>query len=211
MSVEAAQMASKQEDRALGLLEGGGVVTLATLRRAGVDWRTVDRLLGRGVIERVGRGAYRLSNAEDHSWESFALLSARHPESVICLVSAAAWHGLTMANPPEVWAAFPYEASIPRGTDFPIRGFRWRGAPMSAGIEERIISGTTVRITSKERTVVDLLRTRNRTGEAEIAIESLRAYLDKGGAIRKLTEMAEALKQSNALRPFMEAAQGFRM
>src|SRR5690606_11377972 len=111
----------------------------------------------------------------------FAMLATRHPNAVICLASAAAYHGLTTQNPYEVWAAFPYgKTSIPTSSDPEVRGFRWRGASMEVGIDVVDVGGVPVRMTSPARTVVDLLRTKGRTGEVEAAMEALRGFASGG-------------------------------
>lgn len=199
------------EERVVLHLTSNHISRFSELKAIGATSRMLKRLVDRGVIEKYEHGTYAAcSETRDMSWISLAVLSARHPEAVICLTTAAAYHDLTVSNPPEVSAAFPYESSIPNTANNVISGHRWRGASMEVGIDEVTVFGTRVKITSPARTVVDLLRTANRTGEKELAMEALRSYNAKGLPLRDLGRVAKKLSQLPSVQPYIEAAQAFR-
>jgi len=186
-------------------LVGTGVPRSYTeLRRAAGSHRLIRELLDEGAVARLPLGMYGLPE-RDASWDSLASFAARYPNAVICLATAAAFHGLTTQNPHEIWAAFPYESSLPRKSDLACRGFRWRGRAMTAGVSEYDVGGVKVRMTTPERTVVDYLRTADRTGEKEAAFEALANYT---GRLGDLLKAARELGAEKAVRPYVEAAAG---
>lgn len=178
--------------------------TYAELRRLAGSNVPIRELLDEGAIQKLPLGLYGVPE-RDASWDALAGFAVKYPSSVICLASAAAYHGLTTQNPHEVWAAFPYSQSIPRAPDVALRGFRWRELQMSAGVETFDIAGVPVRMTSPARTVVDFLRTMNRTGETETAMEALGNYAGRPGDVLKV---ARALGAERSVAPYVQAAQG---
>lgn len=204
-------MATKEERKALALeaVASGRPIRYADLRRITRSYAVIEELLAEGRLERMSTGLYGLPG-RDESWNSFAMLATRHPDAVICLASAAAYHGLTTQNPFEVWAAFPYgKTSIPKSADLSVKGFRWRGPSMEVGIETADVGGVPVLVTSPARTVVDLIRTKGRTGEDEAAMEALRNFASRG-KVADLVRVSRALGCEGRVRPYTEAAMGFR-
>lgn len=174
---------------------------LRMITKSGIPIR---ELVEAGEIEKLGMGLYGLPK-QDNTWDSIANISVAYPNAVICLASAAAYHGLTTQNPHEVWAAFPYNQTVPRNPGIAIRGFRWKDASMTCGVDTLNLGGVSVSMTSPARTVVDFLRSMNRTGETEVAMEALSNYRGKMSDIIKISRELGAEK---AVRPYVLAAQG---
>src|SRR5215813_3215360 len=101
-------------ERAVKLMQTAGVVRAGEFASRGIHPMTLTRLLEQGVVERDGRGLYRLAGAEVS--ENYSLIQAakRVPKGVICLLSALRIHNLTTQKPFEVWMA------IERGTRRPV-------------------------------------------------------------------------------------------
>ncbi len=76
---------------------------------------------------------------------------------------------------------------------------------MEAGVETIDIAGTPVRITSPARTVVDFLRTMNRSGETELAMEALGNF---SGKMSEVLKMARQLGAEKSIAPYTQAAMG---
>ena len=53
-----------ETERAVKLMQASGVVRAGELAQRGIHPMTLRRLLERGVVERDGRGLYRLAGAE---------------------------------------------------------------------------------------------------------------------------------------------------
>jgi predicted transcriptional regulator of viral defense system len=68
-----------------------------------------------------------------------------------------------------------------------------------------MIEGVDVRITSKEKTVADCFKYRNKIG-IDVALEALRDYLrSKRRSVDALMMAAEASRVTNVMRPYLEA------
>ena len=61
---------------------------------AGLTRDQLPALLRSGRVERVGRGLYRLADAEPTENYSIAMACARVPNSIVCLLSALRIHGI---------------------------------------------------------------------------------------------------------------------
>jgi len=142
-------------------------------------------------VERVNRGLYRFVDSEPSEHVTIALVTARVPQAVICLLTALRVHGLGTQAPREVWIGLDRKARKPRLTGLPVRVVRFSGPMLQYAVQTLEIQGVTVRITSPARTVVDCFRYRNKIG-LDVALEALRDAL----ATRRATvpEIFAALK-----------------
>src|SRR2546423_1402517 len=88
---------------ALKRLPLSGMLRTRDFEALGYSRQQVKRLSDRGDIERLGRGLYRLPDAELTPHHSLAEVCKRVPLAVICLSSALQFHNLTTQSPVEVW------------------------------------------------------------------------------------------------------------
>lgn len=199
------------ENRIVEALKNGSPMKYADLRKLAGGNRAIKTLADDGLIERLPMGLYTVvSDTRDTTHESFAALSIRRPDIVICFDSAAAYHGLTVENPSEVWLAVPYESSPPRGNgNIQIRGSRWNERSMSAGVIEVDIAGVPVRITNPARTVVDLLRFSKSRGGEEMAGDALATYASRHN-MGDLVRIAKELGCEASIRPRLAFVQSQR-
>lgn len=193
------------KEAVLAMLSSGTPITYRDLRKAAKASAPIQELIDEGSIVRLPLGLYALPD-RDTSWDALSAVAVRYPKAVICGSSAAAYHGLTAENPYEVWAAFPYKASIPKNSDISIRGFRWQPPGMTIGVETVDIGNTLVKMTSPERTVVDYLRFMNQSGETELALEALSNFR---GNHSDLIKIARKLGAEKSVLPYVQAAMGF--
>lgn len=133
---------------------------------------------------------------ERRSWPAHA---------VIGLLSALQVHGLTTQVPHAVWILTDRHARTPKLAYPKLEIVRASGKALSHGVEERIIDGVPVRITSPAKTVADSWRYRRHVG-LDIAIEALRDYLrTQRGGVDRLMEAARADRVYAMMRPYAEA------
>ncbi len=187
------------------LIAKAGLVRPRDLAAHGIRREYVQRLSRQGQLVRVGRGLYALPDAPASTHRSFAEVSKSIPRSVICLLSALRFHGLTTQLPSEVWIALDQKARRPTRKTFPIRIAHFSGASLREGIEEHVIDGVPVRIYSAAKTVADCFKFRNKIG-TDIAVEALRDYLKKhrsGGDA--LWRYAKICRVSNVMKPYLES------
>lgn len=159
-----------------------------------------------GTAERVGRGLYRLVEAEPSMYETIVMVAARVPKAVVCLLTALHVHGIGTQAPREVWIALDRKARKPRLEGLAVRIVRFSASMLSYAVEMREIQGVPVHITTPARTVVDCFRYRNKIG-LDVALEALRDALATGRAtVPDILRIAEAARVLSVIQPYVEAA-----
>ena len=165
--------------RAAGI---AGFFRAEQLEAADLTRDQLPALVRAGAVERVGRGLYRLADAEPTENYSLAMASARVPNSVVCLLSALRVHGIGTQAPAEVWLAIPHKARVPRLRELRLRIVRFSGPAWTFGVQKTEFEGVPARITSPARTIADCFRFERLVGP-EAAIEALQDALRR----RKVT------------------------
>lgn len=143
------------------------------LELAGFKADSIRTLVRHGLVEKVGRGLYRLADAEPTERYTIAAVCARVPRSVVCLLSALQVHGIGTRLPKEVWIAIPHHARAPRLPGIRVRLLRFSGAAWTYGVVDTSFEGVPARLTSPTRTIVDCFRFERIIGR-EAAMEALR-------------------------------------
>ena len=170
----------------------------------GITYNQLRQLETEDVVERVGRGLYRLTDAEPTEHYSIASVCARVPRSIVCLLTALSVYDIGTHIPREVWIAIPHKARPPRLSPIKVRLVRFSGAAWTYGIVDTEFEGVPARITSPERTVVDCFRYERLIGR-EAAVEALLdALRDKKVNIDSLFRTLGALP-SRSLRAILES------
>jgi len=86
----------------------------------------------------------------------------------------------------------------------PLRIVRFSGAAPTEGIEEGVIDGVLVRLTSVARTVADCFKFRKKIG-LDVALEALQeAWRAKPLSMDELCRYATLCSVANVMRPYME-------
>ena len=182
-----------------GLIRPRDVVALGLPRVA------LTRLVRQGLLTRVGRGLYAHPDRTVSEHGSLAEVARKHPQAIVCLLSALRVHNLTTQSPFEVWLAIPNKARAPKLAYPPLRIVRLSGTTLTEGIEDHQIDGVTVRVTSVERTVADCFKFRNKIG-LDVAMEALReAWTNKRVSMDELWRCATLCRVANVMRPYMES------
>lgn len=172
---------------------------------AGVHPRTLYRLRDSGKLSVVSRGVYRLADLPDLENPDLAVVVARIPTAIICMVSALAWHRITTQVPHRVDIALSRGAERPRLEHPPLRVFRFTKALLEPGIETHLIEGLQLKVYSPARTLADCFRFRNRIG-LDVAVEGLRACLRERKATNAdILHFARLLRVEKVILPYLEA------
>lgn len=168
--------------------------TTATARARGLHYRDLYRLRDEGEVVELSRGVFRKADAPSPSRPDLLAIAYRVPNAVVCCVSAAAVHDLTDEIPIAVQFAVPRTQRPPRVDYPPTEVFRFNPDTFELGLASvEAAPGETVRVYSRERTVVDLMRLRHRLGEPT-ALVALRRYLGQRSARPgRLLEIARRL------------------
>jgi predicted transcriptional regulator of viral defense system len=181
-----------------------GILRPRDLAAARIPRTYLQRLVNRGLLERTGRGLYRVAGGEAAEHHSLAEACKRVPHGVVCLLSSLRFHDLTTQAPFEVWMAIDVKARAPVAGHPPLRIVRMSGESRTTGVEEHRVEGVVVRVYSAAKTVVDCFKYRNKIG-LDVALEALRDYRRVRGSMDDLWRMAVVCRVANAIRPYLEA------
>jgi predicted transcriptional regulator of viral defense system len=192
-------------ERILEIVEQVAVLRPRDLDKYGIPRIYLSRLCERGLLRRMGRGLYVLSNADVSEHHTLAEACKRVPHGVVCLLSALRFHGLTTQSPHEVWLAIASKAWRPQ-VDYPrLRFVRFSARALESGVEEHSIEGVTVRIYNPAKTVSDCFKYRNKIG-LDVALEALRDCRTQRICTNdELWHYAKICRVANVMRPYMEA------
>jgi predicted transcriptional regulator of viral defense system len=183
----------------------GGMMRMATAIQSGIHRRTLYAMRDQGVLEQLSRGLYRLADAPPLASPDLVAVAQRVPRGVICLISALAFHDLTTQIPHEVYLAVSRDSEPPRVDYPPVRVFRFADQAFTAGIEKRDIDGTRVQIYSREKTLADCFKYRNKIG-LDTAVEALKRYKQQGRIdAETLLRHAQTCRVAKVIRPYLEA------
>lgn len=182
-----------------------GVARTHELERAGVNRTQLRRLVDAGELERLGRGLYRLADAEHTELTNLVEAARRVPTGVICLLSALRFHGLTTQNPFEVWMAVDHKAWRPVASHPPLRLVFLSGRPLAEGVETHTVAGVPLHVFGAAKTVADCFKFRNKIG-IDVAVEALREYQRRfPKALDAVWRFAEVDRVARVLRPYLES------
>lgn len=188
---------------ALDLLRAKGMVRARELAQIGVAGETLQQLLRRGALVRIGRGLYVTPDRALTEHDQLAQLAIKHPRVVFCLLTALQIHGLTTQAPHEVWVAISPNARAPQVEYPPLRVVRLSDPDIQ--IEQISLDGVVrIPVTSAAKTVVDCFKFRNKIG-LDVALEALKdAWRQKKVSMDDLWESAQLCRMTNVMRPYLE-------
>lgn len=182
-----------------------GLIRPRDLHELGLPTVTLTRLVRQGLLTRVGRGLYAHPDRSTSEHGTLAEVARRHPQAIVCLLSALRVHDLTTQSPFEVWLAIPNKARPPKMDYPPLRIVRFSGPALTDGIEDHQIDDVNVRVTNVARTVADCFKFRNKIG-LDVAIEALQeAWRSKRVSMDELWRYATLCRVANVMRPYMES------
>ncbi|MDX3664392.1 hypothetical protein PV646_44500 [Streptomyces sp. ID05-26A] len=180
--------------------------TTAEALSSGMHRRQLYGLRDDGTLMELSRGVFRWTDAPVPTFPDLLAVSRRVPIAVVCCVSAAAVYDLTDEIPVAVQFAVPRPHRSPRIDYPPTESFRFTAEKFELGVSSvEAAPGEFVRVYTRERTVADLMRLRNRLGEP-LALSALRRYLrGRDARPRELLEMARELNILGPVRTAMDA------
>lgn len=183
----------------------GGILRMSEALHSGIHRRMLYSMLEAGVIERLSRGLYRLTDLPPLGNPDLVSVARKVPSGVICLISALAYHEITTQIPHEVYLALGRGAEPPRMEHPPIRIFWFSGEAFTEGVEKYDVDNAQVRIYSPEKTIADCFKYRNKIG-LDTAIEALKFYRErKRLKVDELMSFARMCRIEKIMRPYLEA------
>ncbi len=192
-------------EKLLDLVRKQGLLRPKDLAPLNIPRVALTRAVRRGQLERVGRGLYGLPTRVVSAHGTLAEVARRVPKGVVCLLSALRFHELTTQAPFEVWLAIENKAAAPRLDYPPLRLVRFSAAALSEGVEEHLIDGVGVRVTSVAKTVADCFKYRHKIG-LDVALEALReAWAAQRMSSEEIWHCAKLNRVANVMRPYLES------
>jgi len=197
----------RHTDRLLQLAQQKGLLRPSDLAVLGIPRVYLTRLTACGKLTKTGRGLYRLAEATLSENESLAIVAARVPQAVFCLLTALQFHALTTQLPRQVWIALPQGSHAPRIDYPPIKLIQYTGDAFTQGIETHRIDQVDLRVYSVAKTVADCFKHRNKIG-LDVALEALKdARSQKKASADDLWRYAKICRVANVMRPYLEAVE----
>jgi predicted transcriptional regulator of viral defense system len=198
-------MQKSTANRVLDLARKTGVLRARDLAAHHIPREYLVRLVKQGKLERQTRGLYTLPSVDLTEHQTLVQIAARHPDAVVCLLSALSFHGLTTQSPPVVWIALPKGARTPKLDYPPLRVCRFSEGAFHAGVTAHHIAGRTVKIYNVAKTLADCFKYRNKIGIG-IALEALQdAWRQKKVTMSDIEKYAAICRVSRVMRPYLEA------
>ena len=183
----------------------GGILRTAQALRAGIHPSTLYAMRDVGTLEVVSRGVFRLPGSEQIGNPDLVTVATRVPKGVICLISALAYHELTTQIPHEIHLALQRGAQSPRLKYPPIKIYWFKGPAFTEGVETHRLDGVDIRIYSREKTLADCFKFRNRIG-LDTAVEAVRFYRERRSVnVDALMRYASICRVEKVMRPYLKA------
>lgn len=205
MEHNTAMSADTHSQRILDLASQKGLLRASDLDAIDAPRVVLTRLTAAGFLERVGRGLYRLPDAQTSEFESLATVATKVPQAVFCLLTALQFHELTTQLPRQIWIAMPRGSHVPRIDYPPVKMVQMTGDVYAAGVEEHLRDGVKLRVYGAAKTVVDCFKHRNKIG-LDVALDVLKdAWRMRKASADDLWRYAQACRVANVMRPYMEA------
>jgi len=197
----------RHSDRLLQVAQQKGLLRPSDLAELGIPRVYLTRLTASGKLARAGRGLYRLAEVSLSENESLAIVAARAPHAVFCLLTALQFHGLTTQLPRQVWIALPQGSHAPRMDYPPVKLIQYTGDAFTQGIETHRIDQVDVRVYNVAKTIADCFKHRNKIG-LDVALEALKdARSQKKASADDLWRYAKICRVANVMRPYLEATE----
>jgi predicted transcriptional regulator of viral defense system len=191
--------------RVLNLVGQRGLLRASDLDAIDAPRVVLTRLNAAGLLQRVGRGLYRLPDAQVSEFESLCTVAAKVPQAVFCLLTALQFHELTTQLPRQVWIAMPRGSHPPRIDYPPIKMVQFTGEAFTAGIEEVERDGVRLRVYGVAKTVADCFKHRNKIG-LDVALEALKDARSRNKAsVDEIWRCAKVCRVANVMRPYLES------
>jgi predicted transcriptional regulator of viral defense system len=185
--------------------EHDGILRTSEALELGIHSRTLRAMRDSGVVDRLARGLYRLTELPPLSNPDLVNVALKVPDGVICLVSALAFHHLTTEIPHSVDVAVEKGSWRPRLDHPPLRVFWFSGPAWHEGVGTYQVDGVPVRITTPAKTVADMFKFRRQLG-LDVALEALKAYRERDAFdVGELLHYARVCRVEGVMTPYLKA------
>jgi predicted transcriptional regulator of viral defense system len=191
-----------QEELEKLLKEKDGLIFTRDIVKAGISKQVLGNYVKKGYIERISHGIYLSKDAfEDEMY----VLQARSKKVVFSHETALFLHDLSDRDPLDYTVTLPSGYNATRFKENGVNVYFIKDELLEIGVEYgKTIFGRNIRVYDKERTICDLIRSRN-SMDVAIVNEGIKRYLiRKDKNIAKLMKYAKIFKVDKNLRNYLE-------
>jgi predicted transcriptional regulator of viral defense system len=179
-------------------------ISTKELHEAGYSNYKIRQIIDQGDLIAVNRKWYENVHYSGEINDFYAV-SVYAEQGIICLTSAAVYHGLSSARPRQIDVAIPRNARMPKSPDWPaMKFYRMTEPRYSIGIMEVKEESNSFLIYDKEKTVCDIIYHRNKMG-FEPAMEVLKRYVQQSDRnLNRLISYAKHLRVAGMIKQYLE-------
>ncbi len=179
-------------------------VQTQSLLHANLSHYLINRLVNDKTLLKINKRWYE--NLQFTGSDSdYLYVSPYINRGVVCLMSAAVYHGMSTFRSIQVDVGVPLKSKVTNLPQWPVFGIVYFDKTRyEMGIQTIEIEGGSFQIYDREKTVCDLLAYRNKYG-LEDSLAVLKAYLKRTDRdINKLISYSEKLRSYKILRKYLE-------
>lgn len=179
-----------------------GILLTKEILEAGISKQLLSKYVKKGYVERVAQGVYLSKDAlEDEMY----VLQARSKKAVFSHETALYLHELTDRDPLQYTITLPSGYNATRFKDNGAYVYFIKDELLDLGVEDKKTPfGRTIRVYNKERTICDIVRSRN-TISPSVVNEAIRRYLsEKENNIPKLMQYAQKFRVEKIIKQYVE-------
>lgn len=182
--------------------ERGGLIFTKEITKAGIPRVYVSQLVEHGILERLERGAYITKDALD---DEMYRLQAKYPSVIFSHDTALFLHDLSDRDPLQYTVTVPAGYNAQNIKNSGVKVFSIRKEFYGLGVTTANTSfGREVKTYDVERTICDLLRSRNQMDIAVVTDAVKRYSKRRAKNLPLLMRYAKIFKVTNILRSYLE-------
>jgi predicted transcriptional regulator of viral defense system len=178
----------------------GYVMRTAELRASKIYYEDIQKLLSDGVIERIKRGYYYLS--DEYNYSEVNIINRLFPDAILCMNTALFYYGYSDRTPSEWHLAVDKDISRYRvKIDHPfIKTYFFESSLLNLGVTGGMMDASAVRVYDRDRTICDCLRYMGKM-DKEIFNKAVRGYVaDPKKNVPNLLQYAKPLRVQKKVR-----------
>ena len=187
-------------------MENSGYARMKDLKSRGIHPRVLRSFLSKGIVRKIKPGIYKLESFHNYPNQDYVDLCIAMKKGVICLGSALHYYGLSDSYPEKPMIAVPQGYRKPRVSWPEYQSFFFSGHMYQSDILELDRDEGSFRIYSREKSIVDAFRFRNRLG-VDLAREALHRYVSQSQHrhLGKLLMLAKKCRMYNIMLPYLDS------
>ena len=178
----------------------GGMMRTKDLQKEKVLYRTLQKLIEQGFVEKIRYGYYQWGDPNDCS--EVGIVIRLFPDAIFCMDTALRFYGYSDRTPSEWHLAVSKNSGKSRfKIDYPfVKPHYMIPACLEIGLTTGNMDGYHVRVYDKERVICDCLRSRNKM-DKELFNKAIQNYIsDPQKNIPRLLEYSDALRVKKTVK-----------